>query len=106
MVLDSGEASSNYTRFKVKDRCRFKLEDVSCGSLGGYIKVGTVVFFVGQERFLSCTEVSEKPNKKGSSFFICESAVGQAVIRVGLFCFYLFPPFTSLTNKYNVWPGS
>lgn len=39
VVLDSGEASSTYTRFKVKDRCGFKPEDVSCGSLGSYIKV-------------------------------------------------------------------
>lgn len=59
-----------------------------------------------QEKFLSCTRVSEEPSKKGSSFFICERAVGQAVIRVGLFCVCLFPPFISLTNKYIVWTGS
>lgn len=75
----------------------FKAEDVSCGSLWSYIKVGMLVFPVVQEKFVSCSGF--RKTIQGLSNFVCER-VQFAKQSLGFF-FFFKNKFCSLFRFWN-----
>lgn len=64
-----------------------------------------LIFSVVQERFIFCSRLSEKLNKKDSSFFACESA---QLVKQSLWLEYSISPiiFSQMNTVYGLGTGS